>query len=96
MKRLVAANKVTRERHHWKMYWLWLIRSALALSVGLFMVDYLDQTYLTIAPIPLGLCALCWLYAWIHTQLAITCDVGSDCADDHFRFEKPKEGNSNS
>lgn len=95
-RRLIAANKVTRERHHWKMYWLWLARAALALGVGLYMLNYLDQSYVSSAPIPLGLSALCWLYAWIHSQLAITCDVDSDCADDHFKFEKTKEGDGNS
>lgn len=82
-RKLKLITKAERERHHSRWYWLWLFRAAVLIVVSLLIFRW-SHDYQVFSLLALSAAAVAWIYAWIHSQLEITCDSGKDdCKDDH-------------
>lgn len=82
MAKIKLVTKVDREKHHSALCIIWGARAAILVALG-FVLNYGGPTYIGFTPIVLAVAAVCWVYAWIHSQLEFSCDPTNDCRDDH-------------
>lgn len=75
-------TKADREEHHCALCIIWGARAAVLVGLGFFL-NAGGPLYMGFTPIVLAVAAVCWIYAWVHSQLEFSCDSTNDCKDSH-------------
>lgn len=82
------ATKAQRELHHSRWTILWMVRSSFAILMGYLLFKW-NPDYSAFSFLLFSGAAVAWIYAWVHSQLEITCDKGDeDCKDQHVLGQK--------
>lgn len=74
-----AATKYDRELYHSAIFWTWWWRSFLMTCLAILLT--FDPENSNLMPVAAAASACCWIWAFIHRDLEVTCDETQDCGD---------------